>query len=97
MSVVVITKQQLNKAIKDKEKTIIVKGELAKKLKFFSKLNSKPNINPTMPTGVLAGSVAVAGGVPVIVVIVAIVAIVFEYNVRLKDSSGVEVILERTE
>ena len=99
----VTTKEELKTALQNKENTIIVKGKLAKKIKPLSllkKSNKKLNIDENMSTTAAAGflstiagiSVAVAITLIVTIGIVAIVAILNNYRMVVKND---EIILER--
>lgn len=97
----VSTKNELQKAIRNKESKIIVTGSLAKKLKPFAKANTlnKGTIGTTQSAAVgalgLAGiSTAVAITLIVTLGLVVVVAILKDYNVRLKNGDQ-EIILER--
>lgn len=100
---IVTTKVKLKKALQNKENTIVVKGKLAKRIKPLSllkKSNKKINIDENMSTNAAAGflsgiagiSVAVAITLIITVGIVAIVAILNDYKMVIKDS---EITLER--
>lgn len=101
--VTVTTKEELKTALQNNENIIIVKGKLAKKIKPLSllkKSNKKLNIDESMSTTAAAGflsgiagiSVAVAITLIVTIDIVAIVAILTNYRMVVKND---EIILER--
>lgn len=103
MNIVVSSKEELKKALQDKENTITVNGKLAKKIRplaLLKKSNKKTNIDENMSTtaaavvlsGIAGISVAVAITLIVTIGIVAIVAILNDYRMGISDE---KIILER--
>jgi hypothetical protein len=103
MNIAVTTKEELKSALQNKENTIVVKGKLAKKIKplaIIKKSNKEVNINENMSKSMVMGSLTVVAGISVTVAItlivtigiVAIVAILNNYRMVIKDD---EIILER--
>lgn len=85
--VTVSKKAELAKAVKNKENTIVVTGDLVNKLKPIAKVKGNSNIHEGMTKGELISAGALAESVMITLIItvgiVVIVAIIFNYNVRL--------------
>ncbi|MCT4786261.1 hypothetical protein ACFQO8_14550 [Exiguobacterium aestuarii] len=92
--VTVRTAKELKQAVQNKEKVIIVEGELAKKLEPLEKLKkskNQPDINSEMSTPVAAMAMASVTAVSTAVWIVLIIAVSLLVLVALYKNYDVEV------
>ena len=105
MGVQVTTKEELKYALQNKENIIIVKGKLVKKIKpllIFKKSNKKVNLDEKMSMNMAVGCLTGLAGISVVVAItliltigiVAIISILNNYRMVIKDDE-IEIILER--
>lgn len=96
MNIEVRTKEELNTALQNRTKVIIVRGELSIKLKplaIIKKFSEKININKKMSSNALVGSLTGVAGISVAVAItliitigiVSTIAILKDYNVEIMD------------
>lgn len=99
MPVVAESKNELKKAIKNKERKIIVRGKLAKKIMYLRHVPNKEidsDMSETQLQSVLAGVMTPAVSITLILMlgVVAITAILRGYKINVKTRIG-EVILEK--
>ena len=101
METIVYSKKDLNKAIKSGEKSIVVRGKLARKIQLLGKVNKSKvtNLSEDMSVyrtaGLLVGlPVSVAITVVITLGVVAIIAILKNYRIVIKKKD-VEIVLEK--
>lgn len=87
--------KELKRAIKDKEKTIVVTD---KKLVWLLKPLAKAKISSNLNTGMATGALALATGVQITIIVtlgvVVVVSILKGYNVKLRKGDT-EIVLEK--
>ncbi|MNI33811.1 hypothetical protein D3C73_877720 [compost metagenome] len=100
---VVTANHELKAAIKREDSHILIKGTLAKRLKVLARIKGPVLVDHTMGTSAAGAALAVGAGIPVVVAItliitigvVVIVAILKDYNVKLKVGDDRELVLDR--